>query len=332
MAQLYRKTLLDKISSPEQLDKAVTLISPSFWVAAVGGVLIFAAVTVWALFARLPVTLETEGVYINRGGIHYVYSDVSGIVEKVSAAEGDHVDKDEVIAYIDSSSLREEIQLLADRRSAVEKITAESENDILTADTEELIALKNQKGASAVQFEVKKNSVLYYIDSEIEKCEARIHDNEIKASFSGTVISMNVSEGAAVEEGSSICRISGGDPQDMIVICYIPMSRGQEIRKGMRVMIYPSETGKQKGSHVEAEVSGVDSFVTSEPDMQAQLGDEALVHELGSGGAVTAVICELKGGPGQTDVFSGYSAAAIVKAEIILEEKTPFSILFSDVG
>ena len=40
MSDLYRKTALDKLSSPEQLDKMIRIASPMFWIAAVGGALI----------------------------------------------------------------------------------------------------------------------------------------------------------------------------------------------------------------------------------------------------------------------------------------------------
>lgn len=261
MAELYRKSLLDKISSPEQLDKAVTIISPSFWIAAAGGGLIIIAVFVWALYAKLPVTLEAEGVYINRGGIHTIYAGAAGTVESVSAVKGAYVNKGDVIVYIDGGS-RE----------------------------------------------------------------------EIRAPFSGTLMSVNVSEGSAVGEDSIVCRIAQGDPEDMIVICYVPVREEQNIREGMRVMIYPSGAGKQEYGHMEATVASVDSFVTSDKDMQAQLGTEALAHEFCGDGAVAAVICEMKDGQGLNEKLSEPYTAAMISAEIIIEEKTPFSVLFSGVG
>lgn len=36
MADIFRKSSLDKLSSPEQLGRAITIISPSFWIAAIG--------------------------------------------------------------------------------------------------------------------------------------------------------------------------------------------------------------------------------------------------------------------------------------------------------
>ncbi|MBR6229947.1 MAG: hypothetical protein IKQ97_09440 [Eubacterium sp.] len=62
MSDLYRKTALDKLSSPEQLDKMIRVTPPMFWVAAIGGGLILIAAIIWAVFAKLPVTVESVGV------------------------------------------------------------------------------------------------------------------------------------------------------------------------------------------------------------------------------------------------------------------------------
>ena len=70
MADYYRKSSLDKLSSPEQLDRAITIISPSFWVAAIGGGLIIAVVLIWSVFGRLPVSVSTIGMYMGDNGIY----------------------------------------------------------------------------------------------------------------------------------------------------------------------------------------------------------------------------------------------------------------------
>ena len=43
MAQLYRKALPDRLSSPEQLDRLIVITPPSFWIAMAGAALAVAA-------------------------------------------------------------------------------------------------------------------------------------------------------------------------------------------------------------------------------------------------------------------------------------------------
>ncbi len=73
MSDLYRKTALDKLSSPEQLDKMIRVTPPMFWVAAIGGGLILIAAIIWAVFAKLPVTVASSGVISGRDGTVYCY-------------------------------------------------------------------------------------------------------------------------------------------------------------------------------------------------------------------------------------------------------------------
>jgi len=47
MAGLFRKAALERLSSPEQLDKAITVSSPLSWVALIGVTLIIAAAIFW---------------------------------------------------------------------------------------------------------------------------------------------------------------------------------------------------------------------------------------------------------------------------------------------
>lgn len=144
MADLYRKAALDKLSSPEQLDKAITIISPSFWIAAIGGALIIAVALVWSIFGRLPVNVSANGIYMGMGGIHSVVAEADGIVEDVYVSEGDDVSAGQKIAKLDDSDLRDELDTLKQRRGSVEAVTFYSYDDEATADNKTLIDIKSQ--------------------------------------------------------------------------------------------------------------------------------------------------------------------------------------------
>ena len=86
MAQeVYRKSVLEKLSSPEQLDKMITIISPTFWLAALGGGLILTVALIWSIVGRLPVNVTTNGIYMARSGIHSVHSNASGTVQETDS-------------------------------------------------------------------------------------------------------------------------------------------------------------------------------------------------------------------------------------------------------
>ena len=65
MSDVYRKSAVERLSSPEQLDKALVITSPLSWLALVGVALIFAAVVFWSIVGDLPTMTKVNGVFIN---------------------------------------------------------------------------------------------------------------------------------------------------------------------------------------------------------------------------------------------------------------------------
>ena len=71
MANLYRKAALDKISSPEQLDQAITVSSPLSWLAVAAVALIVAATLIWACCTEIQQTVD---VYLINSTYYHIYS------------------------------------------------------------------------------------------------------------------------------------------------------------------------------------------------------------------------------------------------------------------
>lgn len=148
MPDIFRKTSLDKLSSPEQLDKAITIISPSFWIAAIGGGLIIAAVLIWSIVGRLPVNVGANGIYMGMDSMHSVVAEADGIVEEIYVSEGDSVSAGDKIAQLDDEIYRTELNTLTSRRDDVEAVTFYSYDDPATADTKALLDIKAQAEVS----------------------------------------------------------------------------------------------------------------------------------------------------------------------------------------
>ena len=62
MAELFRKSSLEKLSSPEQLDKAITVSTPVSWLALIGITAIIGAVVVWSILGSLPTIVSAQGI------------------------------------------------------------------------------------------------------------------------------------------------------------------------------------------------------------------------------------------------------------------------------
>ncbi|MBO4373513.1 MAG: hypothetical protein J5829_00235 [Lachnospiraceae bacterium] len=142
MSVPYRRAAMEKHSSPDRLDVMIKIIPPVFWVAVMGGVLIAGIIVLWSILGKLPVDLQTVGIYISRDGIHSVYSKNSGIVEEVYIRAGNEISENQIIARYSMDKANDDLNLLAERRAKVEAVTLESTGDVETADNQSLISIK----------------------------------------------------------------------------------------------------------------------------------------------------------------------------------------------
>ena len=105
MPEIYRKSSMEKLSTLDQLDKAVVITSPSTWLALVGAAGIIVSVILWSIFGRIPENISARGILLDRGGVHTVYSEVAGTVAEVLYETGDHVSKGDVILRMTGKEL-----------------------------------------------------------------------------------------------------------------------------------------------------------------------------------------------------------------------------------
>lgn len=144
MGQIFRKSLLDKLSSPEQLDKMIVITPPSFWIALSGAGIIILSAVLWGIFGSLPVNVSTQGIYVNEEGIQTVYSETAGVVSQVLIGDGLQVKKGDVIAVLDTAEVDEKIADYEKRIKAVENITMDSKEDVVSSDSRDMLEVKNQ--------------------------------------------------------------------------------------------------------------------------------------------------------------------------------------------
>lgn len=62
MSDIYRKSSLEKLSSPEQLDKMIHITKTSGWIALFGMLLMILAAGYWAFFGELREKISTNGI------------------------------------------------------------------------------------------------------------------------------------------------------------------------------------------------------------------------------------------------------------------------------
>lgn len=144
MAEIFRKSSLEKLSSPEQLDKMIVITSPTLWLSLAGAAGIVIAALLWGIFGRLPTEVDSYGIYVNRAGVQSVYAKSSGTVSEILVTEGSAVKRGDIIALLDSKEIDDMLWEYEERIAAVEAVTMDSENDVYTPDNKSLMDVKNQ--------------------------------------------------------------------------------------------------------------------------------------------------------------------------------------------
>jgi HlyD family secretion protein len=107
---IFRQSALDRLSSPEQLDRLMRITDPRGWIAlaAIWALLLVAGV--WSVVGRIPTTLVGHGILLTSGGILEAEVRGTGIVSELRVGVGDRVEAGQVIALISQPELEQRIE------------------------------------------------------------------------------------------------------------------------------------------------------------------------------------------------------------------------------
>lgn len=133
MANVYRKSSIEKLANPEQLDKAVTISSPLSWLALVGLALAIAVGLAWAVWGTLPTTVTAQGVMAGAVDSCAIYAEWGGVVAQVLKQPGDAVAPGDKVASIRLGDGQEK-DVLAPGGGTVSSVLAQEGGQALSGD------------------------------------------------------------------------------------------------------------------------------------------------------------------------------------------------------
>lgn len=120
---IFRRSNLERISSPEQLNDYMRVSNPRIWTALIAVAILLISFIVWGVFGKLPTTLSLKGVANNGVVICYVPMDRAEDIEpgdlamvdkkayEVSDIAGIPLSKAEIDQEQDSDYVRSVLQL-----------------------------------------------------------------------------------------------------------------------------------------------------------------------------------------------------------------------------
>lgn len=108
--EVFRKSALDKVSSPDQLDKVLKVTSPMSWLALLGITLIIVFVVAWSIVGSLPSTISATGVIVrNNTSTNTILSTQRGTVQRIAKA-GSQIYNGTAVLELSTATGTEEIR------------------------------------------------------------------------------------------------------------------------------------------------------------------------------------------------------------------------------
>lgn len=123
MAELYRKSALEKISSPDQLDRTLKITPPLSWLCLIGITLIIGAAVFWSFFGSIPETMNVSGIVAPPFAVNAVYAKESGTAAEWQVSPGDPIVKGDVLLTYTAGN-GEKRELISDQNGVVSLLNA----------------------------------------------------------------------------------------------------------------------------------------------------------------------------------------------------------------
>lgn len=110
MREIFRKSSLEKLSSPEQLDKMIKTTTISSWLLLLGAGMIVISIVLWAFLGEMSEEKNITGIYMQEGGVQSIYSSEAGTVGQILVGYGDQVSKGEDIAIVSGIKVKSQYE------------------------------------------------------------------------------------------------------------------------------------------------------------------------------------------------------------------------------
>jgi HlyD family secretion protein len=118
---IFRKVSLERLSSPEQLDRTLTVTPTRGWIALLAVLLLLGLTVAWGFEGIISTTAFGQGVIVRSGGVLNVVSAGAGVVTEMHVKVGDRIRRNQVIAQVAQPDLTERIRAIRENIGEVER-------------------------------------------------------------------------------------------------------------------------------------------------------------------------------------------------------------------
>ncbi len=258
-AQIFRKSALERLSTPEQLDTLVQVTTPKTWVALLAIVAVLAGVLLWSILGRIPTTISGKMILMPPEGVDEVYSTGDGFVSDILVKEGDHVKPGEVVAHVfeesqavKSRGSRQELETrLAGLRQKIPFLEKQAKAKKEAAAMGLIPAADAASAADAVNT----------AKADLESVQTQLavgtvqqkHATEVRALKAGRVVEVVTSPSTMIRTGAPVLTIMDDD-EPLMALAFIP-NVGDQAKVGMDAQVSPASFPKQEYGFIKGKVA-----------------------------------------------------------------------------
>lgn len=109
---IFRKSSLERISSPEQLNEYTKITNPRIWIVLLGCLAILIAVGYWAFYGSIPDTAKANGIIFSQNHVTTIIPATGGRIYDMRVTAGDFVEAGQIIAVIPQEDILNQIKEL----------------------------------------------------------------------------------------------------------------------------------------------------------------------------------------------------------------------------
>ena len=243
--QLFSKEAMDKLRSPERLDKLFPITTPTGWIMIAAILVLLFSILLWSILGAFTVQATGMGLIMDSAGVVNVSHISGGKVSAVYIKTGQRIHNGDLIAQL------EQAEQSADTRMAQHGMgLATNDRDALNR---------------VYQYDAKKQQqeVAEYIYSD----------------YNGIVDEVLIEKGKVISSGTPVCSIRLTQNRDELTgIFYIPVDKGKRVEPGMTIQLAPNGVDTSQAGSLIGVVRSVSQYPVSAESIRQKLGNEQLAQ------------------------------------------------------
>lgn len=319
---LFRKKSLERLSSPEQLDKLMVVISAKGWISLWSLILLIAAFLIWAFVGSIPVQVSGTGILLPEKGLFNIQSKQEGVVVRILAELGQNVTPSQPIVVLADPAHVEKTQQAKDKMNRLQEALKKSKEK---GDKSEIDQLQDELAQS---------------NENVQALESKDANINVYSNVEGKIFEIDISPGDIIKSGQSIAWLIQPLKEGETLFCYsyLPISAGEKVRTGMNAEMALGNVDTSTYGYLLGTVAHLSALPVSDQDIIHRVHNPQLVNYLKKGQAavIAAVIKPLQ----DSKTASGYlwstpqgppsppKAGSICDVQINIEVRRPITYLF----